>query len=145
MLTEFKLKIESKKNAKLHIEELNLKKLFFKVKGITKDNTKFYANITVKFCNDSNKIIVKKINITHLEVLDLSDESSYIACRNIYTLNNITSSSCSSSNDTTNVYNQLKLFTKNIKLITKNNSVEYIIFSLNNTHIKKMKLKGKLI
>ena len=140
MLSEFKLKIEAKKNAKLYIEQLDLKKLVFKVKGITKNNTKFYANITVIFGNKSNKIVIKKINITHLEVIDPSDDSSYMVCRNIYTLNNIISSS---SSDTTNVYEQLKLFTKNIKLIVNNNGVEYIVFSLGNTQIKKMKLKGK--
>lgn len=149
MSTDFKFKLNKDKNVKLNIEHFNLNKLKLKVRGINKQNNKFSAYITIKFNNVSNKIVVEKINISHLEIENSSEENSYLQYRSIYKPFHLpsSSSSCSSSSsscENDEIYKQLKIFAKNIKLFTKNNKVEYILFSLHDTNIKKMKLRGKL-
>jgi hypothetical protein len=151
MSTDFKFKLNKDKNVKLNIEHFNLNKLKLKVRGISKQNKKFSAYITIKFNDVSNKIVVEKINISHLEIENSSEENSYLQYRSIYKPFHLPSSSCSSSSSSSSssceneeLYRQLKTFTKNIKLLTKNNKVDYILFSLHDTNIKKMKLRGKL-
>lgn len=145
MSTEFKFKLNKDKNVKLNIENFKLNLLKLKLKGITKHNLKFNAHITIKFNNVSNKIVVEKINISHLEIDNSSEDNSYHQYRSIYKPFRLSSSSSSSSScDNQELYNQLKIFSKNIKLLTINNKVDYILFSLHNTNIKKMKLRGKI-
>lgn len=148
MSIEFKLKL--KKDIKINIEPLKLKKIILKIKGINKINEIFVAYITIKFEIKHNKIVVKKINISKLEIENSSDDFSYIKYRNIYKINISNSSSSSSSSSSlknanlTNIYNNLIKFTKNIKLSTDDNKVNGLFFSLKNTNIKKMKLRGKI-
>lgn len=147
MSIEFKFKINKEKNIKLNIKQFNLSVLKLKVKGIDSNKNKFSAHITIKFNNVSNKIVVKKIIISQLEIENSSEENSYVQYRNIYTHNILSSSSSSSSSSScknNKVYNQIYLFAKNIKLFTQNDKVDYMIFSLKNTNIKKMKIRGKI-
>lgn len=151
MSTDFKFKISRDKNVKLNIEHLNLNVLKLKVKGINKQKNKFNAYITIKFKNVSNTIVVEKINISKLEIENSSEENSYLEYRSIYKPFHLpSSSSCSSSSSSSSscendeLYKQLKIFAKNIKLLTKNNKVDYLLFSLHDTNIKKMKLRGKI-
>ena len=152
MSKEFKIKIN--KDIRINIEPLKLKKIILKIKGKNEKNEIFNAHITIKFNNKSNKITVKKINISKLEIENSSDEFSYLEYRNIYNNNihNLISSSSSSSSSSsckdknlTNIYNHLITFTKNIKLLTKNNKINGLFLSLKNSDIKKMKLRCKLI
>ena len=151
MSTDFKFKISRDKNVKLNIEHFNLNYLKLKVKGINKQKNKFNAQITIKFKNVSNTIVVEKINISKIEIENSSEENSYLQYRSIYKPFHLpSSSSCSSSYSSSSsceneeLYKQLKIFAKNIKLLTKNNKVDYLLFSLQETNIKKMKLRGKI-
>jgi len=146
MPTDFKFKINRDKNVELNIEDLNLNYLKLKVKGINKQKNKFNAQITIKFKNVSNTIIVEKINISKIE--NSSEEDSCLQYHSIYKPFHLPSSSCSTSSsscENEELYKQLKIFAKNIKVLAKNNKVDYLLFSLQETNIKKMKLRGKLI
>lgn len=144
MSKEFK--IEIKDDVKLNIDCLKLDKIFLKLKGKNKNKKIFNANIIIYLDKKSNKISIGEYKICKLEI-ENSEESSYDEYRNIY--NNscsfLSSSSCSSSNDNLKkIYKELNKFVKNIKFTSENNKVCSINFSLKNTHIKKMKLRGKL-
>ena len=140
MSIEFKLKL--KKNIKLNIEPLKLKKMLLKVKCKDDDKKIYTGVITILFESKSDTIVIKKIYITKLELDDSSDDYTYDRYHNVYTLDNILSSS--SDDKTTDMYKQLKSFAKNIKLQSEHDKVNAIIFSLKNTDIVKMKLRGKI-
>ena len=150
MSTDFKFKIRRDKNVKLNIGHLNLNVLKLKLNGINKQKNKFNAQIIIKFKNVSNTIIAKKIKISKLEIDNSSEENSYSKYRCIYKPFNLaSSSSCSSSSSSSTceneeLYKQLKIFTKNIKLLTKNNKVNYLLFSIHKTNFIKMKLRCKI-
>jgi len=143
MSKEFKIKI--KNNVKIKIESSKLEKMILKIKGKNDKNEIFVAHIKIKFNNKLNILSIKKINISKLEIENSLDEFSYTKYRNIYNIN-INSLMTYSSNDENinDIYNQLIIFTKNIKLLIKNNKCNRLFLTLKNTNIKKIKLRGKI-
>ena len=150
MSRNFKIKI--KKDYTLNIEEIKIENIILKIKGKNNKGEIFNANIIISFSNKSNKIKIKKINISKLEIEYSSDDNSFDEYRNIYTehFQNILSYSSSLSSYNNNdknmkeIYNQLVIFIKNIKLSIENYKVNSIHFTLKNTNIKKIKLRGKV-
>lgn len=149
MSKEFKLTVK-KDSVKLNISSLNikptkLKKINLVIRGKNKFDQYFNAYVTIKFDNTSTKIKIKKINIKKLEIENLSDDNSYFDYKNIYNLDLDSSSSSSSENNVTqDVYDNLNLFVKSIVLSINNDVVNTITFTLKNTNIHKLKLKGKI-
>ena len=144
MSKEFKIKL--KKDIKINIKQFKLEKMLLKIKGKNENGEIFVANIIIKFQNKNNVITVKKINIKKLEIENSSDELSCEKYGNIYcNINSLISSSSSSQDEkTSEIYNQLIKFAKNIKLYTENDKVIGLYLTLKNTNIKKMKLRGLL-
>ncbi len=149
MSNEFKIQIKS--DIKLNIEPIKLNKLYLKLKAKNNKGEIYNANISISLNYKSNKLIVEDINISKLELDNSSeDELSYNKYRNIYkdcfkSLSSSDSSSSSSSEeDLKNMYKQLNKFAKNIKFNYENNKVNSIYFTLKDTNINKMKLRGKL-
>jgi len=144
MSKEFKLKIKS--DAKLHIGTINFSKLILKIKGKTNRGEIFNANISILIKNKQGKMSIEKITISKLEIESSSDNLSLNEYRDIYNINSSfdsCSSSSSSSDDLNDLYEQLNIFAKNIKF-SSDNKGNYINFTLDNSNIKKMKLRGKL-
>jgi hypothetical protein len=143
---EFKL---TNKSVKLNLKSFEMKKLVLKFIGIhgTK-KTKFYAKINIRFNSDINNInnAIKNINIEELKIDDIQDEKiSKCKYNYFYVLcSSSSSSSDSSCISSSEIYNNIMLFIKNIKLSMNDNKLESVIFSLKNTNIKKIKVKGKI-
>jgi hypothetical protein len=146
MSKEYKIKI--KKDIKVNIKPIEVEKITLKIKGKTNRGEIFNAKIAIKLYNKSGKIYVKRVNISDLEIESRScrdDCSSYFKCRNYYNIcySSSSSSSCSSScqnNNIDEIYEQLTIFAKNIKLLAEDNKVNCIYFFLKNTKIKKIKM-----
>lgn len=146
---EFKL---TNKSVKLNLKSLEIKKLVLKFIGIygTK-KIKFYAKINIIFntgnINGTNAI--KNINIEELKIDDIPDEiNSKCGYNDFYVLHSLSLESSSSSDSScissSEIYNNILLFIKNIKLSMNDNKLESVNFSLKNTNIKKIKVKGKI-
>lgn len=141
---EFKL---SKKSIKLNLEIYDVKKITLKFIGeYGKEKIKFNAKVNIKLNPNNINKLIEKVEIVELEVNNHNNHNDdYLFKHNIYTLDtsSSSSSSCSSVSDE-EIYNQVKKFVKNIKFIGENNKLASMIFSLEKTNIKKIKLKGKI-
>ncbi len=144
---EFKIKIIN--DIKLNIDSIKLNKLYLKIKGKNNKKEIFNANVTILLTVKSNKVVVEDTIISKLELDNSSDELSYNKYRNIYnhsfeSLLSSSSSSSSNEQELKNIYKQISIFVENIKFYNENNKVNAIYFTLKNSNIKKMKLRGKL-
>lgn len=143
MSKKFKFKLE-KKSVKLNIRSI-VEKLTLKFIGLYGNKKiKFTTSVSIKF-DQSGKI--KKINISELDTDIFSDNNSknkYLKSYLLCPSNSSNSSSSSSCSYSSNIYNEIKSFINNIKIISDNEKLSSIIFSLKNTNIKKIKVKGKL-
>lgn len=139
MSKKFEFKLE-KKSVKLNVDT-KVKKLVLKFIGLYGNKkTKFSAGVSVKFDEDEK---IKKINISDLDVNNCSDEHSknkHLTSYLIYS----SSSSSSSCYSNTNIYDEIKSFINSIKFVSDNEKLSSVIFSLKNTNIRKIKVKGKL-
>jgi hypothetical protein len=139
MLKKFKFKLE-KKSVKLKVEKI-VKKLTLKFIGLYGNKKmKFTSCVSIKFKKDGK---IKKIYITDLDVNDCSSDQSknehmksYLICSS--------KSSTSSYSSHSNIYDEIKSFINGIKFLSIDNKLSSIIFSLKNTNIRKIKVKGKL-
>lgn len=143
---EFKL---TNKSVKLNLKSFKIKKLVLKFIGIYGNKKiKFYAKINIRFNIDTNNInnAIKNINIEELKIDDTQDEKiSKCKYNDFYVLcSSSSSSSDSSCISSSEIYNNILLFIKNIKLSMNDNKLESVIFTLKNTNIKKIKVKGKI-
>lgn len=140
---EFKL---TNKSVKLNLKSFEIKKLVLKFIGIygTK-KIKFYAKINIRFNTYNINNAIKNINIEELKIDDIQDEKiSKCKYNDFYVLCSASSSSDSSCISSSEIYNNILLFIKNIKLYMNDNKLESVIFTLKNTNIKKTKVKGKI-
>lgn len=148
MHKKFEFKLKNKK-IKLNFKSAKIDKILMKFVGIY-GNKKidFKAKINIKFKNNLNEVNpIKKIKIEELKIDNLYDEkNSKCNYSDFYNFSSSSSSSSSSNDNSSKIYNDVLLFIKNIKLLinTENNNLEAIIFSLANTNIKKIKVKGKI-
>lgn len=143
---EFKLKKNKETNLNLNNISNDLKKITMKFIGLYGNSkTKFSSKVVIELDN-KNKNLIKSVNIEELEVNESCDHHSDYVFQNVYTLceySTYSSSSCSSVSSK-DVYDEVMKFLKGIKLITNNNKLSGITFSLKNSQIKKIKVKGKL-
>ena len=143
MSKRFEFKLEKKKSVKLNLETYNIEKIVLKFIGVYgREKTTFNAKVNIKFNFNNIKNLIKKVEIVELEV-DKDNYSNSSFKHNIYTLES-SSSSCSSIALDEEIYNHVQKFIKNIKFIVKNNKLSSIVFSLEKTNIKKLKVKGKI-
>jgi hypothetical protein len=143
---EFKL---SKKSIKLNLEIYDVKKITLKFIGVYgKEKINFNAKVNIKLNPNNINKLIEKVEIVELEVNNHNNHNDYnLFKHNIYTLDTSSSSSSSSSCSSVSdeeIYNQVKKFVKNIKFIGENNKLSSMIFTLEKTNIKKIKLKGKI-
>lgn len=138
---EFKLK---KKSVKLNLETKNFNKITLKFCGIYGcDKTVFTAKVCIKLDPKNTKKIIKSVDIVDIEVNKCEyDELSHYSYRDIYRLPIDTSSSSSICDDV--IYDEVMCFIKNIKFLIENNKLCSMIFTLKNTDIRKIKVKGKI-
>jgi hypothetical protein len=136
---EFKL---SKKSIKLNLEIYDVKKITLKFIGIYgREKINFNAKVNIKLNLNNIEKLIEKVEIVELEINNHNDDNLFK--HNIYTLGTSSSSSSSSVSDE-EIYNQVKIFVKNIKFISENKKLLSMIFTLEKTNIKKIKLKGKI-
>ena len=146
---EFKLKKNKTTNLKLGKVSNDLKKITMKFVGLySKSKVKFSSKVVIHL-DSKNKNLIKSVTIEELDVKDSSDHHTGCEFNNVYTLyssSSSSSSSCSSSssNSSDDVYDEVMKFLKHIKLTTENNNLTGIIFSLADSKIMKIKVKGKL-
>lgn len=150
MSKKFKFKLQSKR-AKLNLKSNEVKKIVLKFIGIYgSKKIKFYTKISIKLNCIANILngmdVVKNINIEELKIDEaLNEKNSECRYNNYYTLctssDSSSDSSCISSSE---IYNSVMSFIKNIKFTASKNKLENAIFSLKNTNIKKIKVKGKI-
>lgn len=147
MSKEFKFKLE-KNTIKLNPKTTNLKNLTLKLKGqYGKNKIIFSSYISIKF--DTKDItLIKNIKVKKLDIIDSSEEYSDTINYGIYNINieDIFSSDeheCAKKYSS-EIYDQLILFIKNIKIFEKNNKICLLIFNLKKTEINKMKIRGKI-
>jgi hypothetical protein len=148
MSNEFKIKIKTKTGTIVNIDYIKFNKLFLKIKGKNNKGEIFNSKIIISLSKKFNKIIIGDFSISELEIINSFEELSYNEFRKIYS-NNLPSLSSSSSlsekQNLKNIYKELNIFVKNIKFNTENNKINSIYFTLNNTNIQKIKLRGKII
>lgn len=143
MSKKFKFKLE-KKSVKLNLETLDIKKIVLKFIGVYgREKVSFNAKVNIKLNLNDIQNLIEKLEIVELEV----DKDNYNNCsfkHNVYTLESLLSSSSSSVVSDEEIYNHVMKFIKNIKFIVENNKLSSIVFSLEKTNIKKVKVKGKI-
>lgn len=143
MSKKIEFKLEKKKSVKLNLETYDIKKIMLKFIGVYgREKTRFNAKVNIKLNYNNIKNLIEKVEIVELEV----DKDNYNNClfkHHIYTLES-SSSSCSSIASDEEIYNHVMKFIKNIKFIVENNKLSSIVFSLEKTNIKKVKVKGKI-
>lgn len=140
MSKKFEFKLE-KKSIKLNLETLDIKKIVLKFIGVYgREKVSFNAKVNIKLNFNNIQNLIEKVEIVELEVNNYNNSSFK---HNVYVLES-SSSSCSSSASDEEIYEQVMKFIKNIKFIVENNKLSSIVFSLKNTNIKKVKVKGKI-
>lgn len=141
MSKKFEFKLE-KKSIKLNLETTDIKKITLKFIGIYgKKKVNFNAKVNIKLNSTNINKLIEMVEIVELNVNNYDDDNSFK--HNVYTLDVSSSSSCSAVDDD-EIYNQVMKFIKNIKFIAENNKLSSIIFTLEKTNIKKIKVKGKI-
>lgn len=136
---EFELK---KNGVKLNMKNLNFRKIKLKFVGTYgSQKTVFNAKVCITLNPDNFKKLIKNISIDDIHIKkSIYDEYSSIS--NIYCLPvDQSSSTCTYDEE---IYDEVMSFIKNIKFIIDNDKLTHMIFSLKNSNIKKIKLKGKL-
>ncbi len=154
-MSEFKLKLYQNKNSVVNSKQCEPFKVVMKLKGIYK-KYKFSAKVSFKVSINSNKVQIKDLKIDDIVAKSKSKycnkDNYWMSDYNIDDIYNLhlssssSSSSCSkSSNESIDamIYEQIKKFVKNINLNVSNNCVNSLLFTITNTKISKMKVKGK--
>ncbi len=143
----FKLKDSSEivENNSLDKSSLNFS---LKLKGLVYDK-QFYSKVNFKIKYFENKNIISDLIIKNIDI-DSKNSSSYsseelISFGNIYTMSifDDNSSSCDSYLEK-KIYKIIKSFIKSIKVKVKNNIINKINFTIKNSKIKKLFIKGTI-
>jgi hypothetical protein len=144
MFKKFEFKLE-KKSVKLNLETSNVKKIVLKFIGVYgREKITFSTKVNIKLnSNNINNInnLIEKVEIVELDVDNYNNNSLK---RNVYTLDSSSSTSSQSVASDEEIYDQVMKFIKNIKFIADNNKLSSVVFSLEKTNIKKVKVKGKI-
>lgn len=140
---KFKIKLREK-NKKYYVKIKNSKSfnMKIKIKGIYLGK-KFKSNIKLTVCSKKNKIYIDDIKIKDIVLNDSSSSSCDL--EDIYKIekDNISFVNSLLFDNQEQIYCEIKNFVKHIKLIlNKKNNIEKIVFSLKNTNIDKINLKG---
>lgn len=140
MSKKFEFKLE-KKSIKLNLETSDIKLIVLKFIGVYgREKTTFNAKVNIKLNSNNIKNLIEKVEIVELEVDNYNNNNSFK--HNVYTLESSSSSSSVASDE--EIYDQVMKFIKNIKFIAENNKLSSVVFSLEKTNIKKVKVKGKI-
>lgn len=144
-MEKFKLNIR-KNREEIDVSRLNSDrlKIIFRLKALYK-NENIEGKVSFHISISNNKPKIRNLTIYNLE-FETSNSKSSSSYHNPYTLSSsILDSSSDKSSKYTQIYDSIRKFIQNIMIKKNNNKINTIYFSLTNSDITKMNLRGVVI